>query len=597
MIRAIAFLLPLALLAQTAEPLERELARLAKIPNGAVGFAVTHLESGRTAQVNGSQWFYAASTRKIAIAMNTLAMIDEGRERLDRIVQISPSDLAPGSGMLAQLVREPGLALSIRNLLELMMAISDNSATDILLAEGGGPAAVMERMAALGISGVRVDRPTKVSTPQFFGLETMPANPTPALWDQLLAQVPEEKRKAAAARYLLDEQDNAQPAGMTAALVQLAAGKLLKPESTALLIEIMARCQTGPDRIKGILPAGTPVAHKTGSLGTAIVADAGIVTLPGNRGRLAMAAYTKGGAGLVQNEKVIAHLSRAAYDYFNFASGDTLDDALSRVSLPSGVVGATAIHLETGRRSSIRGAEPFPMASTVKVPIAVQLFGLIDEGKMTLTREIRLAASDLHPGSGVLTQLFKRPGVVLSVHNLLELMLLISDNSATDILLREVGGPAAVNARMAKLGIKGIRVDGSTQELILRWRADRDAKFADDPKDTSTPDGMADLLVKLHRGKLLSKRSTDTLLDVMRRCQTGDARLKGILPPGTEVMHKTGTIGGTVDDVGIVVLPEGRGHVAVAAFVKGPGAATSAQRERALAEIARAAHDYFLFTR
>jgi|GEM_PF-291636 len=597
MIRALALLLPLFAVAQTVEPLERELVRLAKIPNGSVGFAVTHLESGRTAQVNGGQWFYAASTRKIAIAVNTLALIDEGRERLDRVVSISPADLAPGSGVLAQLTREPGLALSIRNLLELMMVISDNSATDILLAEGGGPAAVTERMAGLGISGVRVDRPTKVSTPQFFGLDTTPANPTPALWDRLLAEVPEEKRKAAAARYLLDERDNAQPSGMAGLLAKLASGKLLLPESTALLLEIMGRCQTGPDRIKGILPTGTPVAHKTGSLGTAIVADVGIVALPGARGRLAIAAYTKGGMGLPQNEKVIAHLSRAAYDYFAFSGGDSLDDALSRVTLPSGVAGATAIHLETGRRASLRGAEPFPMASTVKVPIAIQLFGLIDEGKTTLAREIRLTASDLHPGSGILTQLFKRPGVVLSVHNLLELMLLISDNSATDILLREVGGPAAVNARMAKLGIRGIRVDGSTQELIFRWRADRDPKFSVDPKDTATPDGMADLLVKLHSGKLLSKRSTETLLDVMRRCQTGDARLKGILPPGTEVMHKTGTIGATVDDVGIVTLPNGAGHVAVAAFVKGPGAATTAQRERALAEIARAAHDYFLFAR
>ena len=92
----------------------------------------------------------------------------------------------------------------------------------------------------------------------------------------------------------------------------------------------------------------------------------------------------------------------------------------------------------------------------------------------------------------------------------------------------------------------------------------------------------------------MKTENADLLLDIMRRCRTGDARLKGLLPADTVVAHKTGTIGGTTNDVGIITLPDGAGHVAIAVFVKASDK-DAASRERAIAEIARAVHDYFLF--
>lgn len=86
------------------------------------------------------------------------------------------------------------------------------------------------------------------------------------------------------------------------------------------------------------------------------------------------------------------------------------------------------------------------------------------------------------------------------------------------------------------------------------------------------------------------------LLDVMRRCETGLTRLKGALPPGTEVMHKTGTIGMTTNDVGIVTLPGDAGHLVISIFVKSSEKPIP-DRERAIAEVARALHDYYLFNR
>src|ERR1700722_17907580 len=144
-----------------------------------------------------------------------------------------------------------------------------------------------------------------------------------------------------------------------------------------------------------------------------------------------------------------------------------LERELERISrVAGGTVGAAAIHIESGRIALLRPPERFPMASTFKVPVAVQLLGRIDRGEERLDRMIAIEPADLHPGSGTLTALFNKPGVSLSVRNLMELMLLISDNSAADILVKLAGGPEAVTARMRALGFAGIRVDRPTIGLI-----------------------------------------------------------------------------------------------------------------------------------
>lgn len=307
------------------------------------------------------------------------------------------------------------------------------------------------------------------------------------------------------------------------------------------------------------------------------------------------------------------------------------DDGIARLqrevvrlaAIAGGKVGVGVIHLESGRELFVNGDEPYPMASTYKVPIAVQLLTRVDSGKVRLDSMVALKPSDLHPGSGTLTQLFDDPGVSLSVRNLLELMLLISDNSATDINLRTAGGGTAVNARLAALGISGISVNRPTVDLIadaigirnlppedqrtiagfarlaegVSESAQRDAAkaFYNDKRDTATPRGMATLLRAIWDRKALGAESSALLLDIMRRCETGENRIKGLLPPGTTVMHKTGTLGiGVANDVGIVELPDNGGHVVLAVFVK-ESSKDAATQERTIAQIARAAYDYFLF--
>lgn len=294
-----------------------------------------------------------------------------------------------------------------------------------------------------------------------------------------------------------------------------------------------------------------------------------------------------------------------------------------------GTVGVAVVHLESGRAAYLNRGEPFPMASTVKVPLAVQLLTRVDRGEIRLDSMITVRPGDLHPGSGTLTDLFNQPGVALSVRNLMELMLRISDNSATDILLRTAGGAPAVNARLTALGVSGMRADRPTVRLIADYIGVRNlpsddvpiaeftrlstavsdsgrrtalAAFATDPRDTATPESMARLLEMIWRRRATSPASGALLLDIMYRCVTGAERLKGMLPPETRVAHKTGSLapapalrgGRTVNDVGIIDLPGGAGHLVVAAFVK--NADDAARGERAIAHVARAAYDYFAFT-
>lgn len=288
-----------------------------------------------------------------------------------------------------------------------------------------------------------------------------------------------------------------------------------------------------------------------------------------------------------------------------------------------GDVGVAIKHLETGVEVGVRAEEPFPLASAFKLPILVELYAQERAGKVKFDEMYTLKLTDQHIGSGDISVNFDLPGVAMSVRNLANMMMMISDNSATDILLTRVGA-ANVTARMRALGLNGIRVDRTTQELILDYggqdterlkdlsakelrpltrrppegeqaRLARDTRYANDPRDQGSPRDMTRLLELLWRGQVVDAEASSAMLELMKRCRTGTARIKGLLPRDTVVAHKTGSVGGTIDDVGIVYLPHGTGHVAISVLSKST-MAPSADVERVIAEIARYAYDYFVFT-
>jgi beta-lactamase class A len=302
---------------------------------------------------------------------------------------------------------------------------------------------------------------------------------------------------------------------------------------------------------------------------------------------------------------------------------DRLQAQISRAATTAhGTVGVAIKHLESGTELFLNGDEPFPMASTFKLPVLVELYAKANAGQLNWDEIVDIGPLDQHLGSGELAPIYDPPGVRLSLHNVANLMMLISDNSAADICLAKAGAKD-VNARLAALGVTGIRVDRSCQELILDYggqdtaklknltlkelreamprgqRTDEerfaaDDRLASDPRDTATPRAFVALLEKLWRGEAVDRASSDAILETMKRCRTGAQRIRGLLPRDTEVAHKTGSLGGVLDDVGIVYLPENAGHVAIAVLTKRTHA-TPEQVEKTIAEIARYAYDYFYF--
>ncbi len=288
-----------------------------------------------------------------------------------------------------------------------------------------------------------------------------------------------------------------------------------------------------------------------------------------------------------------------------------------------GDVGVSVKHLETGAEIGVRAEETFPLASAFKLPILVEVYAQQRAGKLSFDETYDLKQTDQHIGSGDISVNFDLPGVRLSLRNVANLMMMISDNSATDVLLTRVGAEN-VTARMRSLGFNGIRVDRTTQELILDYgghdtarlkglsakelrpltrreqesesaRAEREERYATDPRDQASPRDMTRLLELLWRGQVIDSQASLEILDLMKRCRTGAARIKGLLPRDTVVAHKTGSVGGTIDDVGIIYLPHNAGHVAISVLSKRTKA-DSADVERVIAEVARYAYDYFVFT-
>jgi beta-lactamase class A len=303
-----------------------------------------------------------------------------------------------------------------------------------------------------------------------------------------------------------------------------------------------------------------------------------------------------------------------------FADKHTLQDVSPKIEKLSqglvGRIGVAAQEIGSGVNVTINGDESFAMASTYKVAIAVTLLDRVDKGQIKLTDLIDLPQDEMVVGTNAIAESYVHPGVQFSVANLIEVMITESDNTATDFCLELAGGPEAVTKKLRSLGITWQRVDRATSEILRDFYGLSDKAFfpvvtkavADDPslllkmtqpnmafekdpRDHSTPKAMLQLLLAIDSGKGLSAKSREFLLATMSRTHTGPGRLKGLLPKGTPVAHKTGTIGGVANDVGFITLPDGR-RFAIVVFTNSSTTST-ADQDRAIAEISRSLYDFY----
>lgn len=308
----------------------------------------------------------------------------------------------------------------------------------------------------------------------------------------------------------------------------------------------------------------------------------------------------------------------------------TVTAEIERHAVATGVtVGVSALHLESGRRVRFNGEQRFPLASTYKVPMAAYALHLVGTGALNPDELIEVRPEDRVISSSI-TRLFPHPGIRLSLLNLMEAMLIQSDNTATDVLLRSVGGGEAVTSWLREQGIDDLRVDRSTADLIrdymgmprspsasasasqsmaeqyeamsfdglteADWIGRYDALLTD-PRDQGTPDAMTTLLAGLWQDAWLDAQFGEALRTIMGRCLTGSARLSGLIPSQQlPLAHKTGSLGGTINDAGVITLPDGRGTLVITVFTQSPSTLRAESGERAIAEVSRTLYDYFLFT-
>src|SRR5437868_855083 len=238
-----------------------------------------------------------------------------------------------------------------------------------------------------------------------------------------------------------------------------------------------------------------------------------------------------------------------------------LEQQLSQIAAANpGNIGIAALDLTSGELVSIHGDTPFPMASTVKVAIAANYLSQVEFGRRSLDDTIK--------------------GV--PARKLLARMLIHSDNAATDMVLADLGGPETVQAWLDQHNVTGLRIDRTISQLL---RSRRDLR---DVRDSSTPVAMVQLLRRIDQGFLLRPSSRSYLLGLMASCETGKNRMRALLPWGTRVEHKTGTLTGLADDVGFITLPDGR-RLAVAIFAR-----SGTNRPATIAQAARTIYDGFV---
>jgi beta-lactamase class A len=296
--------------------------RIAAATDGIVGAAALDLKSGRLASLNGDEQFPLASVCKLPIAMNLLALVDEGKFTPDQQIEVLPRDVSSSVSDIAK--RWPAQRrFPLGELIELMVSHSDNSAVETLFRIGGESPAMAARFREWKIQGMRVDRSERQCGLDRNGVRNPPAPDqwTDALIQSLLAKPTPAMRYQATMAFLADPRDTGTPNGTVQLLARTFRGELLSQASTARLIEILKATTTFPTRLKGLLPAGTVVAHKTGLTGTtqgltAATNDSGVIFLP-NGAQLAVSVYVKASTRKdAARDRIIARIARAAFDAY-----------------------------------------------------------------------------------------------------------------------------------------------------------------------------------------------------------------------------------------------------------------------------------------
>jgi len=260
-------------------------------------------------------------------------------------------------------------------------------------------------------------------------------------------------------------------------------------------------------------------------------------------------------------------------------------------------IGVALRHIETGQEVMIDADCLFPLASVVKVPILVEAFRQLGEDRLRLGDRWTLDQEGKNLGSGVLT--FLDNGLAPTVRDLITLMIIISDNTATDLLMTRLG-LKAIDDTIHTAGLENIHVARTLKEIfadmlpsadpaqdrtqLARWENQHGvnkngvAYHLGPDNNVASPRDMTRLVEMIFKGEILDRAACDGMLEILLKQQLND-RLPRFLPAGTKFAHKTGTFSGVRNDTGIIYAGDAS-HVALTVFVRWDYDAIRADRVR-----------------
>lgn len=286
-------------------------------------------------------------------------------------------------------------------------------------------------------------------------------------------------------------------------------------------------------------------------------------------------------------------VAMSLFTYPTFGQIDLLKNKIEPIlKNKNAVVGVSIRGIESKDSLNINGELHFPMQSVFKFHIALAVLDKADKGELSLDQEIFIRNAELLPNTwSPLRDKYPNGNMKLTLAEIVKYTVTLSDNNGCDILLRILGGPKEVEKYIHKLGIKDISITYNEEEMHKDW----DAQFS----NWTTPKAATDLLVIFHSKNILSDSSFSFLKKTMVETSTGKNRIKGQLPEGTIVAHKTGSSGtndkgitAAANDIGIVTLPDSS-HFAISVFVTN-SKESEETNEKIISGIAKVTWDYFI---
>lgn len=277
---------------------------------------------------------------------------------------------------------------------------------------------------------------------------------------------------------------------------------------------------------------------------------------------------------------------------FTFAQQSFLDQKInSIIKDKKATVGISVLGYENGFMYNKNSDEKLPMLSVFKFHIACAVLDLVDKNKLSLNQKMVLKESELLPKTwSPIKEKYSTGDVTLSLNEILDYTVALSDNNGCDALLRLIGGPQTVQKFMDSKGVKGLQIKVNEEAMHQNWK--------NQYENYSTTSSAVTLLKNFYDRKILSKKSTDYLMKIMLGTKTGVNKLVEQLPKNTPVAHKTGSSGKydndlTVaeNDMGIITLPNGK-HYAIAVFISN-STETDAVNCKMISDISKSVWDYF----